>query len=46
MARIGVRIPPGLTITTEVCQDFYRVGKSRQAESEHSMTGCACFSCM
>eukprot|EP00775_Hariotina_reticulata_P006369 gene6369-6601_t len=27
MARIGVRIPPGLTITTEVCQDFYRVGR-------------------
>eukprot|EP00191_Tetraselmis_sp_GSL018_P009431 CAMPEP_0177600236 /NCGR_PEP_ID=MMETSP0419_2-20121207/13494_1 /TAXON_ID=582737 /ORGANISM="Tetraselmis sp., Strain GSL018" /LENGTH=102 /DNA_ID=CAMNT_0019093173 /DNA_START=187 /DNA_END=491 /DNA_ORIENTATION=+ len=27
MARIGVNIPPGMTITTEVCQAFYREGK-------------------
>lgn len=26
MAKCGVNVPPGLTITTEVCQDFYRVG--------------------
>lgn len=26
MARCGINIPPGLTITTEVCQEFYRVG--------------------
>lgn len=27
MARIGVNIPPGMTITTEVCQAFYKEGK-------------------
>lgn len=27
MAKCGVNVPPGLTITTEVCQDFYRVGE-------------------
>eukprot|EP00192_Tetraselmis_astigmatica_P024624 CAMPEP_0117687198 /NCGR_PEP_ID=MMETSP0804-20121206/22984_1 /TAXON_ID=1074897 /ORGANISM="Tetraselmis astigmatica, Strain CCMP880" /LENGTH=873 /DNA_ID=CAMNT_0005499199 /DNA_START=292 /DNA_END=2913 /DNA_ORIENTATION=- len=27
MARIGVNIPPGMTITTGVCQAFYREGK-------------------
>jgi phosphoenolpyruvate synthase/pyruvate phosphate dikinase len=26
MARLGVNIPPGFTITTDVCQEFYRVG--------------------
>jgi pyruvate,orthophosphate dikinase len=26
MAKCGVNIPPGLTITTEVCEEFYRVG--------------------
>uniref|UniRef100_H3GH88 Pyruvate, phosphate dikinase n=1 Tax=Phytophthora ramorum TaxID=164328 RepID=H3GH88_PHYRM len=26
MARNGVNVPPGLTITTEVCQEFYAVG--------------------
>lgn len=26
MAKVGVNVPPGLTITTEVCQEFYRVG--------------------
>lgn len=26
MARSGVNVPPGLTITTEVCQEFYAVG--------------------
>lgn len=26
MARCGVNIPPGLTITTEVCEEFYKVG--------------------
>ncbi|GBF96181.1 pyruvate phosphate dikinase, partial [Raphidocelis subcapitata] len=26
MARLGVNIPAGFTITTEVCQEFYRVG--------------------
>ncbi|KIZ06013.1 Pyruvate, phosphate dikinase 1 [Monoraphidium neglectum] len=25
MARLGVNIPAGFTITTEVCQEFYRV---------------------
>jgi phosphoenolpyruvate synthase/pyruvate phosphate dikinase len=27
MAKCGVNVPPGLTITTEVCQEFYRVGE-------------------
>jgi hypothetical protein len=27
MARLGVNIPAGFTITTEVCQEFYRVGE-------------------
>ncbi len=26
MGRCGVNIPPGLTITTDVCQEFYKVG--------------------
>jgi len=33
MARLGVNIPAGFTITTEVCQEFYRVGEySHSAE--------------
>ncbi|MBM4112633.1 MAG: pyruvate, phosphate dikinase [Phycisphaerae bacterium] len=27
MTSIGLPVPPGFTITTEVCTDFYRVGK-------------------
>ncbi len=27
MARCGLNVPPGFTITTEVCQEFYRNGK-------------------
>ena len=27
MSRIGVNIPPGMTITTDVCQIFYKEGK-------------------
>src|SRR5438093_10317913 len=27
MTRIGLPVPPGFTITTEVCIDFYRNGK-------------------
>lgn len=27
MARDGLNVPPGLTITTEVCQEFYKCGK-------------------
>ena len=30
MAKCGVNVPPGLTITTEVCQEFYRVGEFQQ----------------
>lgn len=26
MARIGLNVPAGLTITTEVCQQFYKAG--------------------
>jgi len=32
MARIGVNIPPGMTITTEVCKQFYREGKKLPAK--------------
>jgi len=28
MARIGLNVPPGMTITTEVCEEFYRCGKN------------------
>lgn len=38
MAKCGVNVPPGLTITTEVCQEFYRVGECRQ-------TPCCCYGC-
>src|SRR3990170_8040641 len=27
MVNIGVPVPPGFTITTEVCSEFYRVGR-------------------
>lgn len=27
MARCGLNVPPGLTVTTEVCQEFYKVGE-------------------
>ncbi|EFN51244.1 hypothetical protein CHLNCDRAFT_141269 [Chlorella variabilis] len=26
MARLGLNVPPGLTITTKVCQEFYKAG--------------------
>ncbi|KAI3430449.1 hypothetical protein D9Q98_005044 [Chlorella vulgaris] len=26
MARLGLRVPPGFTITTKVCQEFYKAG--------------------
>lgn len=31
MAKCGVNVPPGMTITTEVCQEFYKVGKYHQS---------------
>jgi hypothetical protein len=33
MARLGVNIPAGFTITTEVCQEFYRVGEERDGSN-------------
>ena len=27
MNKIGVPVPPGFTITTETCNDYYRVGQ-------------------
>ena len=27
MTRIGLPVPPGFTISTEVCSDFYRLGR-------------------
>src|SRR3974390_3167979 len=32
MSRIGLPVPPGFTITTEVCTYFYENGKSYPAE--------------
>ncbi len=32
MNLIGVPVPPGFTITTEVCIDYYRIGKERTIE--------------
>ena len=29
MARNGLNVPPGLTITTEVCTDFHTCGELR-----------------
>jgi hypothetical protein len=31
MARCGLNVPPGLTVTTEVCQEFYKVGEQRDS---------------
>jgi phosphoenolpyruvate synthase/pyruvate phosphate dikinase len=42
MAKCGVNVPPGLTITTEVCQEFYRVGEYPQ----HSGNFHSCFPVM
>ena len=30
MSRIGLPVPPGFTITTEMCLDYYRSGKRIQ----------------
>ena len=27
MTRIGLPVPPGFTITTEACKEYYRLGK-------------------
>ena len=27
MTRLGIPVPPGFTITTEACIEFYRLGK-------------------
>jgi len=32
MNRIGVPVPPGLTITTEVCNKFYELGQKKTLE--------------
>ncbi len=32
MNLIGVPVPPGFTITTEVCKDYYRIGKEKTIE--------------
>jgi pyruvate, orthophosphate dikinase len=32
MAKIGVRVPPGLTIPTTVCQEFYAQGRNALPE--------------
>ncbi len=39
MARIGLPVPPGFTITTEVCTYYYEHGKSYPAELEAEVQG-------
>ena len=34
MASLGLPVPPGLTITTEVCTHFYANGKTYPADLE------------
>ncbi|MBE0640829.1 MAG: hypothetical protein IH599_02255, partial [Bacteroidales bacterium] len=33
MNLIGVPVPPGFTITTEVCNDYYRIGQEATVEN-------------
>jgi pyruvate, orthophosphate dikinase len=39
MSNIGIPVPPGFTITTEVCTDFYRGGKKLPADLAREMEG-------
>ena len=32
MNLIGVPVPPGFTITTDVCNEYYRIGKDKMVE--------------
>lgn len=32
MNLIGVPVPPGFTITTDVCNEYYRIGKEKMVE--------------
>jgi hypothetical protein len=43
MAKVGVNVPPGLTITTEVCQEFYRVGECLVGSSKCLPASLACY---
>jgi phosphoenolpyruvate synthase/pyruvate phosphate dikinase len=45
MAKCGVNVPPGLTITTEVCQEFYRVGEWQQIPYAAVAVAACCTSC-
>src|ERR1700757_3119276 len=37
MSNLGLPVPPGFTITTEVCTHFYDNGKAYPAELEHEV---------
>ncbi len=34
MSRLGIPVPPGFTLTTEVCNDFYAAGRKLTPELE------------
>ena len=39
MANIGLQVPPGFTITTEVCTEFYANGKKLPKELDADIRG-------
>lgn len=48
MARCGLNVPPGFTITTEVCQEFYRNGETLSpaiSSATHAKTAAPYRSC-
>ena len=43
MNKIGVPVPPGFTITTDTCNDYYKVGQEeiiRQLNDQKSLENC------
>ena len=32
MNLIGVPVPPGFTITTDVCNEYYKIGKEKESQ--------------
>src|SRR5262245_57365888 len=38
MANLGVPVPPGFTITTEICTEFYRSGRNYPEGLEHEVS--------
>lgn len=40
MNLIGVPVPPGFTITTDTCNEYYEVGEENQRTSSGRSDGC------